>query len=62
MFWCMPVFVTMVLEARRVAPFFGSGRVMWTLIPFAILWSVWQKRNARVFKRVKEDVVLVCIA
>lgn len=39
--------------------------MLWRLIPFAILWSMWQERNARIFKQTKEDVdqlVLVSIA
>lgn len=42
-----------------MAPFWGDGSVMWNLISFAILWLVWLKRNARLFKRAlitKEDV------
>lgn len=42
--------------------------MLWYLIPFVILWSVWQERNSRIFRRIsatKEDVaqlILLCIA
>lgn len=49
--------VARVFEAwRLILFFFGSGRMLWRLIPFAILWSMWQERNVRIFKQTKEDV------
>lgn len=42
--------------------------ILWTLVPFATLWTVWKDRNVRVFKgspkNVKdvESLVFVCIA
>lgn len=65
--WCMTMSVAMVVEAWRVVLFPGSGGV-WSLILFAILWSVWLERNAKNFKTsssAKEEVahvVLVHIA
>ena len=30
--------------------FLGNGLILWWLIPFAILWSVWKERKNRIFK------------
>ena len=34
-----------------MGPFRGYGLVLWGLIPFAILYSIWKERNYRIFKR-----------
>lgn len=66
--WCMPSSVATVFEAWGLIPFFGNGKVLWRMIPFEIVWSMWPKMNARIFRRSsmpKEDVshlALWCIA
>lgn len=40
----------MMSEAWGMSPFFGYGAVIWKLIPFAILWSIWNERNDSVFR------------
>lgn len=57
--WCMPVFVALMVEAWRLAPFIESGRVLWNLIPFAMVWSVQLERNARIYKRAFEAKEIV---
>ena len=27
----------------------GNGRVLWRIIPLSIIWSIWKKRNDRIF-------------
>lgn len=56
---CSPSSVEEVFEVWRFVPLVGHMLVMWRLIPFSILWSVWLKRNARIFKQhlmCREDV------
>lgn len=31
-------------------PMFGCGGVLWKLVPFSILWSIWKERNDSIFK------------
>lgn len=43
-----------------MAPFLGCVLVLWKIIPFAIMQSLWKERNARVFRGSllsKEDVL-----
>lgn len=57
-YWCMPSTVAKVFEAWGI-PFFGNGKMLWRMIPFAIACSLWMERNARIFRRSstpKEDV------
>ena len=49
-----------MIEAWRMASFLVRGLVLWRIIPLAILWFVWNERNARVFRGSlvpKEDVL-----
>lgn len=36
-----------LFEAWMSSPFFRDGVVLWRLIPFANLWSIWGERNDR---------------
>lgn len=38
-----------LVEAWRLSPFIGCGIILWMLVPFSILWSVWKERNDRIF-------------
>ena len=54
-----------MIEAWRCSSFYGCGLVLWRLIPFAILWSVWKEKNDRVFKRSSssvEDLTLLVVS
>ena len=30
--------------------FLGSGRTLWRMLPFVVLWSIWRERNDIIFK------------
>lgn len=48
--WCFPKIVSDMIKVWRMSPFSRCGMMLWRLVPFAILWSVWKERNDRVFK------------
>lgn len=57
---CFPTTLERLVEAWSLSPFFGCGMVLWRMISFSILWSVWKERNHRIFREgqmVVEDVV-----
>lgn len=49
--WCFPSSLGGMFEAWYFPPFYGDGKVLWRIIPGAILWSTWKERNDRVFRR-----------
>eukprot|EP00268_Persea_americana_P063135 TRINITY_DN8154_c0_g1_i2.p1 TRINITY_DN8154_c0_g1~~TRINITY_DN8154_c0_g1_i2.p1 ORF type:complete len:183 (+),score=16.69 TRINITY_DN8154_c0_g1_i2:641-1189(+) len=48
--WSLPRSLVGLIEAWRFSSFFGSGLILWRIIPFAILWFVWKERNNRIFR------------
>ena len=38
-------------EAWKGSSLVGNGRLLWRIIPFSILWSIWQEINDRIFNR-----------
>lgn len=47
--WCCPKNIADIVESWMGGYFVGCGCVLWWLIPFAILWSIWKERNSRIF-------------
>ena len=63
--WCSPGTLVGMIEAWRCSSFHGCGLVLWRLIPFAMLWSIWKERNERVFRwplLALEDLTLLVVA
>lgn len=40
-----------------VSPFFGTGLALWRLVPFAILWPIWNAILFRGSSMNREDVL-----
>lgn len=34
----------------------GGGDIIWRLVPFAVLWSIWKERNDRIFRGVSSSL------
>ena len=62
--WCLPRALSELMEAWRSGPFKGVGLILWRLIPFSILWSIWKERNNRIFNgksKDREDIVFMIV-
>lgn len=51
MSWCAP------RDILKLVQFWGRGLVLWRIIPFVILWTVWRERNERIFKSMSPSII-----
>lgn len=49
--WCAP------RDILKLVQFWGRGLVLWRIIPFVILWTVWRERNERIFKSMSPSII-----
>ena len=52
--WCAPKSLSKLMEAWRGSPLVGCGRILWKIVHFSIIWSIWN-RGMRDFFRKKES-------
>lgn len=50
--WCLLGSLMALVEAWKMVPSGGCGVVLWKLVLFSILLSVWRERNDRTFRGV----------
>ena len=43
--WCCPEKIAVAAESWMGWHFLGSGRTLWMMVPFAILWSIWREND-----------------
>lgn len=48
--WCCLKNIVEAADSWHGGCFVSCGRILWRMIPFAILWSVWKERNDRIFR------------
>ena len=46
---CLPGSLVGLFEAWRSCTLVGCGLLIWRLIPYSVLWSIWKERNGRIF-------------
>lgn len=49
--WCTPISLGELTEAWRGSPLVGCELILWKIIPFSILWSIWKEMNEGIFSR-----------
>eukprot|EP00268_Persea_americana_P020120 TRINITY_DN20367_c1_g2_i4.p1 TRINITY_DN20367_c1_g2~~TRINITY_DN20367_c1_g2_i4.p1 ORF type:complete len:133 (-),score=8.04 TRINITY_DN20367_c1_g2_i4:211-609(-) len=49
--WCTPMSLGKLMEAWRGSPLVGCGLILWKIITFSLLWSIWKERNEGIFSR-----------
>ena len=48
--WCCLKSIVDVAESWLGGCFVGCGQILWSMILFSFLWSIWKERNDRIFR------------
>lgn len=51
--------ITTLLSSWKTRAFNLKGKVIWSMVPVAVWWSMWRERNNRVFENAAEPLIQV---